>query len=146
MTTVTQADFDRMKIGAWRKGHLVTHRSNGDLYLVTKVANVNLQVLGTDGKAYNLRKTAAVPAPVGTTWEDEAPEGIGEDTLGNAYPGAVVAFKIPSKKSLEGRWVITNGNSESGFRLHSLGGSSSYLTGVMGHMLKPVDVRARRNW
>lgn len=128
---VTQESFDRMKTLRYRQGDIIM-TSNKKIFLVLKEMRVNLRVLGTDGLQYTARRLGAQPAPVGTTWEDEAGDEVGADEVGNAFPGTVVRFKNPADHRQKGRFVITGGDSLTGFRLHSLGGSSKYYSGVMG--------------
>lgn len=132
---VTQESYDRMKTLRFRQGDIIM-ASNKKIFLVLREKQVNVLAVGTDGKQYNVRRLGAQPAPVGTEWEEEAGPEVAEDTVGHAKIGTVVRFKNPENQSQKGRFVITNGSATTGFRLHRLGGSTRYFTGVMGISLE----------
>lgn len=117
--------------------------SNGQLFRVTKVKQVNYGVVDEDGKQWNLRKTGAYLAPAGAIFSGpdaaerpaarEIPMPRTDLTL-----GTVVVFKPGSKFHGKGKFVIVRVNGAT-YSLAKLNGDNGrYVRGAAGSYLEVV--------
>lgn len=111
--------------------------SNGQLFRVTKVKQVNYGVVDEDGTQWNLRKTGAYLAPAGAIFSGPAAREI-QMPRADLTLGTVVVFKPGSKFHGKGKFVIVRANGAT-YSLAKLNGDNGrYVRGTHASCLEVV--------